>query len=98
MASVHEYRKLASKLYGKLEMDVTDKEITVARKAHKMFLIGKSVSTIRTELKIPAIALTERDRAKAAVDAAIARNKNNFSSWGMKERFRFSQADLGLEK
>lgn len=71
-ADLTAFRRAASILFGKLEMDVTRDELAIARKARKLQMQGKTMAAIRAELKIPSVQLSEASRRRVLLDQAAA--------------------------
>ena len=66
------FRRAASILFGKLEMDVTREELSIARKARNMQMKGKTMAAIRAELKIPSVQLSDAARRRVVLDQAAS--------------------------
>lgn len=70
------FRKAASVMFGKLEMDVTRDELTLTRKAHAMQRQGKTMAQIRVALDIKLAPLNAEARRRAVVAHATSVSLN----------------------
>jgi len=68
MANCEEaHRKIASVLFGVLEMDVTKRQMRKASAASKLYQTGKSIAHIREHLRIPVPAPRRIPTARSAL-------------------------------